>query len=89
MRSHAELEGSYPDLPALLDAVATSRAFAECFAKNWLGFLLEQPLSAVDPAWVQKLADLVQAGADLGEILERTVSDLEAGASAAVICGGP
>jgi hypothetical protein len=89
IRSHAELEGSYPDLPALLDAIATSRAFAECFASNWLGFFLEQPLSAVDPAWVQRLADSVQAGADLGEIVERTVSDLEAGASAAAICGGP
>jgi hypothetical protein len=86
--SHAELEGSYPDLPALLDAIATSRAFAECFASNWLGFFLEQPLSAVDPAWVQRLADLVQAGADLGKIVERTVSDLEAGAGAAPICGG-
>ena len=90
IRSHAELEGSYPNLPALLDAVATSRAFAECFASNWLGFLLEVPLSQVDPAWVERVADSVQAGADLGEIVERTISDLEAGASAAPpICGGP
>jgi hypothetical protein len=87
--SHPELEGTYPNLPALLDAVATSRAFAECFARNWLSFFLEHPLSEADPAWVAELADAVQAGASVAAIVERTVTALETGSSSlAPMCEG-
>jgi len=74
--SHDELEGSYPSAGALLEAVADSRAFAECFSRQWLGFFLEQPLSAVDEAWVATLADRVHAGASLGDLVEHTVAEL-------------
>jgi hypothetical protein len=77
--SHAELTGSYPDLPSLFEAVASSRAFAECFAKNWLGFFLEVPKSQADPAWIEQLADAVQAGAGIGDIVEQSVATLETG----------
>src|SRR5690606_10579398 len=33
---HPELAGTYDSLPALLDAIASSRIFAECFAEHWL-----------------------------------------------------
>jgi hypothetical protein len=88
--SHPELEGSYPDLPSLLEAVATSRAYAECFARNWLGFFLEVPLADADPAWVQELADAVQAGAGLADIVEETVLSLESGSrSLTPVCQAP
>lgn len=74
--SHDELEGTYPSAGALLEAVAGSRAFAECFARNWLAFFLEQPLSAVDAAWVATLADQVHDGASLGDVVEHTVAEL-------------
>lgn len=89
IRSHAELEGSYPDLPSLFDAVATSRAFAECFAENWLSFFLEQPLASADPVWIDAIADAVQAGASLPDVVESTARTLEVGSAAvAPMCEG-
>jgi hypothetical protein len=73
---HPELEGSYADLPALLDAVAASRAFAECFARHWLAFFLEQPPDDADEAWVIELADRIEAGASLGAVVEQTITTL-------------
>lgn len=78
---HEELAGTYRDVPALLEAVASSRAFAECFARHWLAFLLEQPLSEADPAWVSDLADEVASGASLRGIIERTAQTLESRSS--------
>jgi hypothetical protein len=90
IRSHLELEGSYPDLPSLLAAVATSRAYAECFARNWLGFFLEVPLAEADAAWVAQIADAVQGGATLGDIVERTLATLESGSrGTAPLCPSP
>jgi Protein of unknown function (DUF1592)/Protein of unknown function (DUF1588)/Protein of unknown function (DUF1595)/Protein of unknown function (DUF1587) len=80
---HAELAGTYPDVSALLDAVAASRAFAQCFARHWLAFLLEQPLSDADPAWVSELADEVASGASLRDIVARTAQTLESRSSEA------
>jgi hypothetical protein len=73
---HTELEGTYSDVGALLDAVADSRAFAECFSKHWLAFFLEQPLAEVDPAWIALLADDVEAGASLSQIMQSSVREL-------------
>lgn len=71
-----ELAGSYEDLPALLDAIAGSRQFAECFAQHLLEFLLEREPPELDPAGVTRLADAVQAGASLGALIEQVFVDL-------------
>jgi hypothetical protein len=73
---HPEVGGSYASLPELLDAVAGSRAFAECFARHWLAFFLEQPLDEVDRAFVVELADEIAAGASLGDVVERSIVTL-------------
>ncbi|MFO7178886.1 MAG: DUF1592 domain-containing protein [Pseudomonadota bacterium] len=75
---HPELAGTYANLGELLSAVATSRAFAECFARQWLGFFLEHAPEQADAAWVSQAADLVQAGASFPELIEHTVVTLEA-----------
>lgn len=69
-----ELAGTYGDLPALLSAVAASRAFADCFARHWLAFFLERPLEEVDDAWVAELGAQVQGGASFSEVVEHTVA---------------
>ncbi len=74
---HDELEGEYADLPALLEAVAGSRAFAQCFARHWLTFLLELEPDAVDPAWELELAERVLGGATLTDVLDHTARTLE------------
>jgi hypothetical protein len=74
---HAGLDGTYDDLPALLEAVAASRSFAECFSRHWLAFFLEQPLEAADPSFVAELADLVEAGASLRDVVGETAVGLE------------
>ncbi|HEY8946402.1 MAG TPA: DUF1592 domain-containing protein [Polyangiaceae bacterium] len=75
--AHPELEGSYADLPALLEAISGSRAFAECFSKHWLSFFLDQSPTDVDGAWVAQLADAVQSGAGLRALAEKTTVTLE------------
>ncbi|HLV64380.1 MAG TPA: DUF1592 domain-containing protein [Polyangiaceae bacterium] len=87
---HPELGGTYADLGELLTAVAGSRAFAECFARQWLGFFLEHAPEQADAAWVAEVADLVQAGASLPELIERTITTLEArSADVTPWCEGP
>jgi hypothetical protein len=75
---HTELAGSYASLAELLDAVSGSRAFAECFARHWLAFFLEQPIEDVDGVLVGELADEVAAGASLGAVVERSIVSLAA-----------
>lgn len=75
---HDEIEGTYPNAGALLEAVAGSRAFAECFSRHWLSFFFEQPLSSIETAWIATLADRVQDGASLGDVVEHTVAELHA-----------
>lgn len=87
---HPELDGVYPSVPALLDAVATSRAFAECFSRHWLSFFLEHAPVDADAAWVSGLADALQSGASLRDILEQTIVTLEVRSEASVPwCQGP
>ena len=71
-----EIEGTYASAGALLEAVSTSRAFAECFSRHWLAFFLEQPLNSIDEAWTATLADRVHGGASLGDVVEATVAEL-------------
>ncbi len=75
---HPELAGTYATVAELLDAVSRSRAFAECFSRHWLAFFLEQPLDEVDRAFIGELADDVEAGASLGDIVERSIVSLAA-----------
>jgi hypothetical protein len=87
---HAELEGSYADLPALLTAVAGSRAFANCFGRHFLAFFLEQPMESVDEGFATELGDTVVAGGSLRDVVEQTIVSLEARSRAAVPwCEGP
>jgi hypothetical protein len=80
---HAGLDGIYDDLPALLEAVAGSRSFAECFSRHWLAFFLEQPLESADQSFVAELADMVEAGASLRDIVGQTAVGFELRASLA------
>jgi hypothetical protein len=80
---HDELEGSYQSLGELLEAVAASRAFAACFSRHWLAFFLERDINDIDAAWVAQLADAVESGASLGEVVERTLLQLAAPSSLA------
>lgn len=73
---HDEIEGTYANAGLLLEAVAGSRAFAECFSRQWLAFFFEQPLSSIDAAWVSALADRVHSGASLGDVVEHTIGEL-------------
>ena len=57
LNSHAELAGTYPQLAGFLDAVAASRAFSDCFARQMWAFFLEQPPAEVDAASIAELAD--------------------------------
>jgi len=74
---HPELAGSYPDIPALLTAVAGSRAFAECFARHWLAFFLEAPLAEADATWVAALADSIESGVSLRGLVEQSIVSLK------------
>jgi hypothetical protein len=81
---HPELAGTYASLAELLDAVAGSRAFAECFSRHWLAFFLEQPLDEVDRALIAELADEVAAGASLGDVIAQSIVSLAARSEALV-----
>jgi hypothetical protein len=76
VQGNSEISGSYENLPALLEAIAASRRFAECFSEHYLSFLLESPPSELDPAWVQTLADSVEAGASFTRLTEHAMLDL-------------
>jgi hypothetical protein len=87
---HPGLDGTYADLPALLDAIANSRSFAECFSRHWLAFFLEQPLAAADPTFVAELADVVQSGGSLRDVIGETAVGFAARAELATPwCEGP
>jgi hypothetical protein len=87
---HPEVAGTYEDLPALLEAVGQSQAFASCFSRHFLSFFLEQPLSASDPAWVAELASAIEGGAGLRAVIELSVEALAARTlEATPWCEGP
>lgn len=87
---HTELEGSYADLPALLEAVGRSEAFASCFSRHFLAFFLDQPLQATDPVWTSELASAIRDGAGLRGVIELAVEALaERTLEAVPWCEGP
>jgi hypothetical protein len=90
LNGHAELTGSYPELPAFLDAVAGSKAFADCFARQVWAFFLEQPLAEVDAASIAELSAVVRGGGSLGDVVSQMAASLEARSRTAVPwCEGP
>jgi Protein of unknown function (DUF1592)/Protein of unknown function (DUF1587)/Protein of unknown function (DUF1588) len=79
-----ELAGTYPQLTGLLDAIAGSRTFADCFARQLWAFFLEQTPASVDAASVAEIAAVVRSGGSLGDLLGQMVVSLEARSQAAV-----
>jgi hypothetical protein len=71
------LSGTYDDLAMLLEAVATSREFADCFAEHWLSFFLERPRSELDPAWIAEIADAVEGGESLSSVAALSIAGLQ------------
>ena len=84
LNKNTEIGGSYADLPALLNAIAASQSFADCFARNILGFFLEQAPRDVDAASVADVAKVVKAGGGLGDVVGQMVANLEARSQTAV-----
>ncbi len=74
----------------MLDAIAGSRAFADCFARQMWAFFLEQPPAEVDAASIAELAAVVRSGGSLGDVVSQMAVSLEARSRAAVPwCEGP
>jgi hypothetical protein len=90
LNSHTELGGTYPQLSAFFDAVAGSRAFSDCFARQIWAFFLEQPLADVDAGSIAEIAAVVQAGGSLGDVVSQMAVSLEARSRTVVPwCAGP
>lgn len=68
-----EISGTFADLPTLLDAIANSQTYADCFSRNLLGFFLEQDPERVDAAAVSDVSAVVKAGGGLGDALAQVV----------------
>lgn len=81
---NGEIQGSYADLPTLLNAIAESQVYADCFSRNLLGFLLEQSPEAVDAAAVSDVATIVKAGGGFADAVAQVVVSLEQRSRAAV-----
>jgi hypothetical protein len=90
VKSHPEIAGTYPQLSGLLDAIAGSQAFADCFARQMWAFFLEQPPAEVDAASIAELAAVVRSGGSLGDVVGQMAASLEARSREAVPwCEGP
>lgn len=72
-----EVAGTFADLPAMLDKLAGSQAYADCFARNLLGFFLEQSPDAVDAAATADVSAVVKSGGTLADAVGQAVVSLE------------
>jgi len=72
-----EVSGTFADLPTMLDKVADSQAYADCFSRNLLGFFLEQSPDAVDGATVADVSAVVKSGGTLADAVGQAVVSLE------------
>lgn len=72
-----EVSGAFANLPALLNAVAASQAYADCFARNLLGFFLDQDPAFVDAAAVGDVSAVVKSGGSLADAVGQAVVSLE------------
>jgi hypothetical protein len=84
LNNHNEIGGTYPQLSAMLDAIAGSQAFADCFARHIWGFFLERSPAEVDAASVAEVATVVRSGGSLSDVLGTLAERLEARSRAAV-----
>ena len=72
-----EIHGTYADLPTMLNAIAESQIYADCFSRNLLGFFLEQDPEHVDAASVADVAAIVKAGGSLSDALAQVAVSLD------------
>jgi len=77
VKGDGEISGSYKDLPTLLDAIAVSQTYADCFSRQLLGFFLEQDPEFVDSAAVADVAAVVKTGGTLADAVGQAVVSLE------------
>jgi len=73
-----EVGGTYPDIATLLDKIAPSQAYADCFARHLLGFFLEQDPTLVEDAAVADIASIVKSGGGFGDAVAQLIVSLEA-----------
>lgn len=73
-----EVTGTFASLPEMLDKIAESQAYADCFSRFLLGFFLEQNPESVDAASVADLAAVVKSGGSLADVVVQAVVSLEA-----------
>jgi Protein of unknown function (DUF1592)/Protein of unknown function (DUF1588) len=85
-----EIAGTYADLPTLLDKIAKSQAYADCFSRNLLSFFLEQDPEAVDEDAVADVASIVKSGGGFDDAIAQMIVSLEARSkSVTPWCAGP
>ncbi|HEY0869042.1 MAG TPA: DUF1592 domain-containing protein, partial [Acidothermaceae bacterium] len=72
-----EVTGTFKDLPTLMDAIAGSQAYADCFSRNLLAFFLEQDPDYVDAASVSDVSAVVKSGGGLADAIGQAVVSLE------------
>ena len=72
-----EVSGSFADLPSLMNAIAGSQTFADCFSRNLLGFFLDQDPALVDSAAVGDVSAVVKSGGSLADTVGQAVVTLE------------
>ncbi|HVT09205.1 MAG TPA: DUF1588 domain-containing protein [Polyangia bacterium] len=72
-----EVSGSFEDLPSLMDAIAGSQAYADCFSRNLLAFFLEQDPDLVDAASIGDVSAVVKSGGSLADAIGQAVVSLE------------
>ncbi len=72
-----EISGSYANLPAMMDAIAGSQTYADCFSRHLLGFFLDQDPAAVDKAAVGDVSAVVKSGGSLADVVGQAVVSLE------------
>jgi hypothetical protein len=77
VNGEGEVSGTFASLPALLDAIANSNAYADCFSRNLLAFFLEQNPESVDAAAIADLAPVVKSGGSLADVVVQAVVSLE------------
>ena len=79
-----EISGSYADLPALLNAIAGSQTYADCFSRNLLGFFLDQDPALVDGAAVSDVAAVVKSGGTLADAVGQVMVSLDKRSSSTI-----
>lgn len=77
VNGEGEVSGTFASLPEMLDKIADSQAYADCFSRYLLAFFLEQNPESVDAAAVADLAAVVKSGGSLADVVVQAVVSLE------------